>query len=140
MYTVEDLTINDGDIALGEAVTFDLVIRSRECKICYIKLVQLTAGAMDATLEIWESTAARADPSNTAYLYQLILSRRPELDADEGGQIGESLTGNPMPYYDRDAEDEDRTHRIHCRLVNNPAGTVSDFAIAVKIADMGEKV
>lgn len=140
MYTVQDLTVNDGDLALGSAKTFDLPIRSRACKICYIKLVQLTAGKMDLTFQIWESTTAQGDPHNQALLYQLILTRRIELDAAEGGQYGESLTRNPLPYDDRDTVDEDKTYRLHCRIVNNPAGLASDFAVVVKIADMGEDV
>jgi hypothetical protein len=54
-----------------------------------------------------------------------------------------------MPYYDRDAIEVDQggglreqleeTYRLHCRLENDPTdGTLSDFTVTIKIADMGE--
>jgi hypothetical protein len=61
------------------------------------------------------------------------------MTVEQGGEYGESLSGDPMPYYDRDAVDEESTFRLHCRLENDAlAGTASDFAVTIKIADMGE--
>lgn len=140
MYITENLTVNGGDLAPGSAVNFDLVIVSRFCKIAFIKIVQLTAGAVDIDFQIWESTAARGDPGNRANLYQQIITRHITLTPLQGGQYGESLAGDPMPYNDRDDVDEERTYRLHCRLDNFAGGTASDFAVSIKIADMGERV
>jgi hypothetical protein len=136
IWTEEDLAAGGP----GSTVNFDLPINSRFCKISYIKIVQLTGGAMDLDLEIWESTAARGDPANRNLFYQQILSRHLTLTAVQGGQYGESLSGDPMPYYDRDAQDEEKTYRLHCRLENFAGGTASDFAVSVKVADPGERV
>ena len=140
MYETENLTVNSGDLGLGAVVNFDLVISSRRCKIAYVKIVQLTAGAMDVIFETWESTAARAASAVRSNMYQKLLSRHIQIPAAQGGEYGESLTASPLPYFDRDAVDEERTYRIHCRLENQMAGTVSDFAVSMKIADPGEQV
>ncbi len=138
MYITENLTINSGDLPVGDAVIFDLPIVSRWCKIVSIKIVQLTAGAMHIDFEVWESTAARAGPVNRANLYQLPLTRNITIVPAGGAQYSESLAGSPMPYKDRDAVDEERTYRLHCRLENFNDGTLSDFAVSIKIADIGE--
>jgi hypothetical protein len=139
MYKTEDLTINDGALALGTAVTFDLPIKSRWCKIVYIKIVQLTAGPLELSFEIYESTAAQADAGTTrSLLYQLILSRDITIPVEGGGHFGESLAGNPIPYEDRDTRDEEKTHMIHCRLLNHNDGTASDFQVVITVADIGE--
>ncbi len=141
MYITENLTVNGGDLALGDAVNFDLRIVGKFCKIVSIKIVQLTAGLMDIDFQVWESTAARDDPTNRANLYQEIIARHITLTALQGGQYGESLAGDPMPYNDRDDVDEERTYRLHCRIDNFAAGgTASDFAVSIKIADMGENI
>lgn len=128
------------DVLPGVPLILDLPIKSRWCKILYIKIVQLTAGPMEIDFEIWESTATRADPANRASLYQLILSRRISQTVVQGSQYGESLADAPMPYIDRDAETEEKTHNLHIRIENFQAGTSSDFAVSIKIADMGENV
>lgn len=123
------------------SVNFDLPITSRFCKIVYIGIVQLSAGIMQMNFEIWESTVARAAPDHRPNFYQKILNRKIEMTALQGGEYGESLSGDPMPYYDRDAVDEENTYRLHCRIDNDvTAGTASDFAVTIKIADMGENV
>lgn len=120
-------------------LNFDLPLTSRFCKIVYIGIVQLTHGIMDVNFEIWESTAARGVPFDRANFYQKILSRKIDMTADQGGEYGESLSGDPMPYFDRDAIDEESTYRLHCRIENDITdGTLSDFAVTIKIADMGE--
>ena len=128
------------DVTPGAPLILDLTIKSRWCKILYIGIVQLTAGDMEIDFEIWESTATRADPANRASFYQLILSRRISQTVLQGGQYGESLAGDPMPYTDRDAETEEKTHNLHIRIQNFAAGTASDFAVSIKVADMGENV
>ncbi len=121
------------------ALNFDLPLTSRFCKIVYIGIVQLTHGKMDMNFEIWESTAARGLPFARANFYQKILNRQIELTAAQGGEYGESLSGDPMPYFDRDAVDEESTYRLHCRIENDATeGTLSDFAVTIKVADMGE--
>ncbi len=89
--------------------------------------------------EVWESTVAAAAADTRANFYQKILNRRITQTVEQGGEYGESLSGDPMPYYDRDAVDEERTFRLHCRIENDiTEGTLSDFTVTVKIADMGE--
>jgi len=127
------------ELGLDGALRFDLPITSRFCKIVYIGIVQLSPGPMSMNFEVWESTAARLAPDLRANLYQKILNRQITMTVEQGGEYGESLSGDPMPYFDRDAVDEDPTYRLHCRLENDrTAGTFSDFAVTVKIADMGE--
>ena len=127
------------DEGIAAAINFDLPITSKFCKIVYIGIVQLTAGPMQMNFEVWESTAARAGPGTRANFYQKILNRRITQTVVQGGEYGESLSGDPMPYYDRDADDEEHTYRLHCRIENDVTdGTLSDFAVTVKIADMGE--
>jgi hypothetical protein len=138
VYITENLAI--GNIAPGAAIDFDLVINSQHCKIVSINIVQLTDGVMQILFSIWESTAARAAPLNRANLYQQILMRNIDMAAGEGAQYGESLAGDPLPYKDRDAVDEERTYQLHCRLENLGGGIASDFTVSVKIADMGENV
>lgn len=128
------------NIALGAAVNFDLVINSRFCKIAYIGIVQLTAGDMEIDFQVWESTAARGDPGNRANAYQKIIARHITQTQPQGGEYAESLSGDPMPYYDRDDQDEEKTYRLHIRIDNFAGGTASDFAVTVKIADPGESV
>lgn len=140
MYITENLTVNGGNLAPGAAVNFDLVITSRFCKIAYIGIVQLTAGDMDIDFQVWESTAARGDPTNRANAYQKIVARHITQTALQGGEYGESLSGDPMPYYDRDDQDEEKTYRLHIRIDNFAGGTLSDFAVTVKIADPGESI
>lgn len=121
------------------AVNFDLPITGRFCKIVYIGIIQLTSGPMQMNFEIWESTGARSAPDARTNFYQKILNRRITMTQVQGGEYGESLAGDPMPYFDRDAVDEERTYRLHCRIENDITdGTASDFAVTIKIADMGE--
>ena len=139
MYKTENLTVNSGNLAVGGVVNFDLPIKSRWCKIVSVKIVQLTAGAMNVLLEVWESTAAQlVGGAARANLYQQPYTRKIAVTVAQGSQYGESLAGNPIPYYDRDPKDELNTYMIHCRLENDLAGTASDFAVSITVADVGE--
>lgn len=140
MYKTENLAVNGGNITLGLAKTFDLKIPSRWCKIVAIKIVQLAPGPMDIMFEVWESTATQVAPGVRTNLYQMALLRNIVMGAALGSQYGESLTDAPMPYFDRDAVDEESTYMIHCRLENNAGGTASDFAVSLTVADAGEAV
>ncbi len=134
----DDFIIWTGE-GINGAVNFDLPITSRFCKIVYIGISQLTAGPMAVNFEIWESTAARLAALVRTNFYQRIISRNVVQTGPQGADYGESLAGDPMPYYDRDAVDEESTYRLHCRLENDPTdGTLSDFTVTIKIADMGE--
>ena len=138
MYKTENLTVNAGNLAPGLAVAFDLVIKSRWCKITALKIVQLTVGDMDIMFEVWESTAAQGDPANRANLYQQPIMRPITVTAVQGAQYGESFAGNPIPYFDRDDPEVTPSYRLHCRLVNNGGGFLSDFSVSLTIADIGE--
>lgn len=140
MFEVENLTVNDGNLPTGDSVSFDLKIPGKWCKICYIKIVQLQGGATDILFEIWESTAARTNYSNRSYLYRKPYSRNITLTDKQGGEYAESLMQAPIPYRDFDTVDEEKTYAIHCRLENLAAGTASDFAVHLKLADIGENV
>lgn len=141
MYEVPIHAVNGGvDVAPEAHVDFDLAIKSRYCKICYIKIVQLTAGAMDVDFEVWESTVSRnAGLAVRTNLYLLKLTRSIELIDVQGGQYGENLNP-PIAYVDRDTVDEGRTYQIHCKIYNRTGGTASDFDVSLKIADTGEEV
>jgi len=121
-------------------VLVDLPIKYKWCKVGYMKVVQREAGAMDVTLEIWESTAARASEGGVrALLYQLKISRDIELDLGEGGQYGETLMGGLIPYKDRDTVvSDDKVYNLHCRLINNEGGVASDFDLSFNVADTSE--
>lgn len=137
------------ETGINGALDFDLPVRSRFCKIVYIGIVQLTHGKMDMNFEIWESTAARGLPFARTNFYQKILNRQIEMTPAQGGEYGESLSGDPMPYFDRDDIETDLgggrrrqlegPYYLHCRIENDATeGTLSDFAVTIKIADMGE--
>lgn len=137
MYKTELQTVNGGDLATNSEVAFDLKIKSRWCKLVYIKIVQRTLGAMDINFEIWEtSTYNSGDRSD---LIERKLSRHIQLTIDQGAEYGEVLP-IPLPFMDRDAVDEESTYNIHCRLVNNNPGTASDFDVVLDIADIAEVV
>lgn len=94
---------------------------------------------MNVTLEVWESSAARASGGgNRALLYQNKILRDIEVGATEGGQYGESLMPGLIPYKDRDTVDEERTYTLHCRIVNNEGGVASDFDLRFDVADTSE--
>lgn len=103
MYEVTKLAVNGGaHVDPENHADFDVAIKSRYCKVCYIKIVQLAAGAMDMDFEIWESTAARnAGLAVRTNLYLLKCSRSIELLDTQGAQYGENLNP-PIPYKDRD--------------------------------------
>ena len=137
------------ELGIDGALRFEKNITSRFCKIVSIGIVQLAVGQMEMNFEIWESTAARLAPDDRANFYQKILNRRISQTVVQGGEYGESLSGDPMPYYDRDAIETDLggglrrqlegPYHLHCRIENDvSAGTLSDFAVTIKIADMGE--
>jgi len=132
------ITMNAGIPVTGVVKEFDLKIKSRWTKICYIKIVQLNPGAMDVTFDIFEKSGI--DESIRTNLVYNVLRRNIEMTAVQGAQYGESLTDHPIPYKDRDAVDEERTYNLHCRLSNYPGGTASDFEVSIKLADIGEGV
>lgn len=139
MFNVQNLTVNNGvDIPVDAEVRFNLPITSRWVKIAYIKIVQLTAGKMEVDFDIWEVNDY--NPGDRAQLYLRRLRRNIALTADQAGEYGEALS--PLvPYKDRDeveGYDEDRARYLHIRLRNSAAGTASDFAVMITLADMGE--
>ncbi len=135
-------------LALSERVEFDIRILSRWCKIAQIKIVQQTAGAMEITFEVWEETPIHE--GNRIEMHKNVIRRNIVLTAIQGGWYGESLVNNLILYKDRDDSlyDPDESQRIpyhgpynlHCALVNEAGGTVSDFHVLFKIADIGEVV
>ncbi len=136
---IEDLTINDGNIAAdGSVVEFDLRIPSRWKKILYINITQLEPGPMDISFQVWEKS--NIDETTRANLIYNKIRRDIIMTAEQGGTYGESMMGDPIPYKDRDIDDENRDRFIHCRLSNEAGGTASDFAVQLIVADMKERV
>ena len=126
------------DLALSERVEFDIPILSRWCKIAQIKIVQQTGGAMQISFEVWEEIPIYE--GNRLEMHKNVIRRNIELTAIQGGWYGESLVNNLILYKDREDPGEERAYNLHCALVNEAGGTVSDFHVLFKIAEIGEVV
>jgi len=130
--------IYQANLALSERVEFDIPIKSRWCKIAQIKIVQQIGGAMQISFEVWEETPIYE--GNRIEMHKNVIRRNILLDATKGGWYGESLVNNLMLYKDREDPGEEREYNLHCALVNEAGGTVSDFHVLFKIADIAEGV
>lgn len=128
---------NTAGIPLGNIVEFDLPIMSKWVKLVYVKIVQYQPGAMDISFDIAEKSGI--DESIRQNLIYNIYRRNIDLTAAQGGQYGEALD-RPIPYRDRDEKDEESTYSLHCRLQNEGGGTISDFGVIIKLADIAEVV
>jgi len=128
-------------LELTERVEFDIPIKSRWCKIAQIKIVQQTAGATEISFEVWEETPIYE--GNRIEMHKNVIRRNITLTAIQGGWDGESLVNNLILY--RDGENPDAggasgQYNLHCALVNEAGGTVSDFHVLFKIAEIGEVI
>jgi len=128
---------NVAGIPLGNIVEFDMLIPGRWCKIAYVKIVQYQSGAMDLSFDISERSGV--DESVRRNLIYNIYRRNIDIAAAGGGQYGEALSPG-IPYKDRDDPGEERTYALHCRLQNEGGGTISDFGVVIKLADISEVV
>lgn len=128
---------NTSGIPLGNIVEFDIRIPGKWCKLVYVKIVQYEAGAMDVSFDISEKS--NVDEGIRRNWIHNVYRRNIDIEADGGGQYGEALS-RPMPYKDKDEETENRVYNLHCRLQNEGGGTVSDFGVVVKLADIAEVV
>lgn len=141
MFIVEDLTLEGGNIPTDDTEHFyELNIPFPWVKIAYVKLVQLTGGAMDCTLCLNE--IPNLDDGIRANLYAQVYRRHITLIPAEGAQYGE-VPNQPIPYKDRTTPTVDHPatdRRLHVALINHFAGTASDFALSVKLAGIGETV
>jgi len=126
------------DLVLGERVEFDIPIRSNWCKIAQIKIVQQTAGAMEISFEVWEETPIYE--GSRIEMHKNVIRRNIILTAVEGGWFGESLVNNLILYKDRVDSGAGGPHNLHCALVNEADGTISDFHVVFKIVEIGERV
>lgn len=126
------------NLTLGERVEFDIPIKSRWCKIAQIKIVQLAAGSMEITFEVWEELPVYE--GNRIEMYKNVIRRNIVLTSIQGGWYGESLVNNLILYKDRKDPGEDHEYNLHCALVNETGGTASDFHVLFKIAEIGEMV
>ncbi len=138
-YTIaaDAVITNTAGIPLGNIVEFDLNIPGRWAKIAYVKIVQYQPGAMDIGLDIFERSGV--DESVRHNLIYSVYRRNIDIGATGGGQYGEAPT-TPIPYKDRDAREENPVWALHCRLQNEAGGTVSDFGVVIKLADIAEVV
>jgi len=126
------------NLALSERVEFDIPILSRWCKIAQIKIVQQTMGAMEIAFEVWEETPIYE--GNRIEMHKNVIRRNVALTPIQGGWYGESLVNNLILYKDREDPGEEHAYNLHCALVNEDGGTISDFHVLFKIADIGEAV
>lgn len=114
--------INGGDLAAnGSAVEFDITGFINSAKIQQISMTQLTDGAANYTLEIWEKDASGYDPTSRGDLIYRVYSR-----TFSKSEVSDLIVPYLM-YVDRDGSSE-----LHCRLTNNIGGTASDFDISIK--------
>lgn len=133
-FYVEDLTVNDANLAIGSAKQFDIRMGSDWAKIRSAKLVQLITGPMNITFEIWEKDENGYDYTDRSTFHLRVLRRSFVQTEQQGAEIHEIL--EPMLLY----FDRDKTGEIHCRLTNNFGGTASDFALVLKCAEIGESI
>ena len=142
-YTVgaDAVITNVAGIPLGNVVEFDLTIPGRWCKIAYVKIVQYKAPVAPAGMDLSFFIAEKSgvDESNPRNLIYTVYSRNIDIAAGAGLQYGEALSPG-IPYKDRDDPGEERTYALHCRLQNEGGGTVSDFGVVIKLADISEVV
>lgn len=103
-------------------------------KIRSFKIVQLVGGPMKITFEVWERNESGYNPSSREHFYMCVLRRTLEQTLDEGGEYLEVLTPEQL-YYDRD-----KSGQLHCRMINWPGGTNSDFAVVFKCGEVGEQL
>ena len=124
---IESQAVNGGDIALGNALSFDITGFVDAAYIRQILVTQLTAGAANYTIEIWETDTY--NPATRSDLIRRIFSR--DVLTDEWSELIEDV----LLYVDRDM-----TNELHMRIVNNVGGTASDFDVAVKSDIPSKKV
>ncbi len=126
------------NIGIAEHLEFDIPIKTRWCKITQIKIVQQIAGTMKITFEVWEETPIYE--GNRIEMHKNVIRRNISLTALQGGWYGESLVNNLMLYQDGEDPGEERKYNLHCALTNEDGGTVSDFHVLFKIAEIGELI
>ena len=125
-------------IGIAEHLEFDIPIKSKWCKIAQIKIIQQIAGTMKITFEVWEETPIYE--GNRIEMHKNIIRRKIALTALQGGWYGESLVNNLMLYQDGEDPGEEREYNLHCALINEDGGTVSDFHVLFKIVEIGELI
>jgi hypothetical protein len=126
------------NIAIAEHLEFDIRIKSKWCKIAQIKIVQQIAGTMKITFEVWEETPIYE--GNRIEMHKNVIRRNITLTALQGGWYGESLVNNLMLYQDGEDPGEEREYNLHCALINEEGGTVSDFHVLFKLVEIGELI
>lgn len=126
------------NIGITERIEFDIRIKSKWCKIAQIKIVQQEAGTMKITFEVWEETPIYE--GNRIERHKNIIRRNITLTALQGGWYGESLVNNLMLYQDGEDPGEEREYNLHCALINEEGGTVSDFHVLLKLVEIGELI
>ena len=138
-YTIaaDAVITNTAGIPLGNIVEFDLDIPGRWAKIAYVKIVQYQPGLMDISFDISERSGV--DEGVRHNLIYSVYRRNIDIGAAGGGQYGEAPT-TPIPYKDRDEREENPVWALHCRLQNEGGGTISDFGVVIKLADISEVV
>ncbi len=126
------------NIAIAQRIEFDIRIKSKWCKIAQIKIGQQEAGPMTITFEVWEETPIFE--GNRLEMQKNVIRRRISLTTQQGGWFGESLVNNLILYQDGEDPGEEREYNLHCALVNENGGTVSDFHVLFKLAEIGEVI
>ena len=125
-------------IGIAEHLEFDIRIKSKWCKIAQIKIVQQTAGPMKISFEVWEEIPIYE--GNRIEMHKNVIRRNISLTALQGGWYGESLVNNLILYQDGEDPGEEREYNLHCALINENEGTVSDFHVLFKLVEIGELI
>lgn len=107
--------------ASGTAIQFDITSLEDLFTIKQVAITQLTAGAYNYTLEIWEKDSSGYTPGTYADHYLKIFSR--DIDVRE---YRENIDSGGLLYRDRDA-----TSELHMRIVNDATGTTSTFNVSI---------
>ena len=126
------------DLEISDRIEFDIPIKTKWCKIAQIKIVQQTAGDMLISFEIWEEHPVYE--GNRLEMHKNVIRRNIELSGAQGGWYGESLVNNLILFRDGEVPGEEGRYNLHCALVNEDGGTVSDFHVLIKIAEIEELV
>ena len=107
--------------ANGAAIQFDVTSLEDLFTIRQVAITQLTAGAYNYTLEIWEKDSSGYTPGTYADHYLKIFSR--DIDVRE---YRENIDSGGLLYRDQDA-----TSELHARIVNDATGTTSAFNVCI---------
>lgn len=104
----------------GDAIEFDITGFASIATLHQLKVIQLTQGTYNYTVEIWEKDSAGYDPGTIEDQDFKLLSR------DIDTQVYSENIEDGLLYRDQDSTDE-----VHLRIINNLLGTSSRFNVSI---------